>query len=131
MTDATMTDAATIATNYLAVWNETNATRRRAMLDQNWTEDATYVDPLAQVAGRDQIDALIAGVQERFPGCRFTLIGKPDGYGGHAPFSHVRFSWALGPEGQEGTIKGSDVAVADRGRVRAVIGFLDQVPKGI
>lgn len=121
-----MTDATTIATNYIAVWNETDPQRRRAMLDERWTADATYVDPLAQVAGRDQIDALITGVQQRFPGFRFTLIGTPDGYGDHA-----RFSWALGPEGKDGVIKGSDVAVTDRGRVRAVIGFLDQVPAGI
>ena len=33
---------------------------------------------LAAVEGHAGVDALIAGVQERFPGFRFALIGEPD-----------------------------------------------------
>lgn len=120
-----MTDAAQIANRYIAIWNETDPARRRALIAQSWTEDATYTDPLMQAEGHAQIDALIAGVHERFPGFRFALIGRPDGYG-----SRVRFSWELGPEGGESLVKGTDFAVLDGDRLRTVTGFLDQVPAG-
>jgi len=91
-----MTYAADIAETYIAAWNETDAKARRAMIADTWTADATYVDPMAAVAGHDGLDALIAGVQERFPGFRFELIGQADGHG-----ENVRFSWGLGPVGGE------------------------------
>jgi hypothetical protein len=37
--------------------------------------------------GLDGVDALIAGVQQRFPDFRFKLIGQPNGYGDHVRFS--------------------------------------------
>ena len=58
-----------------------------------WTEDATHRDPVMEGEGHRGIDALIGGVQARFPGFRFALSGRaPDGYG-----DRVRFSWDLGP----------------------------------
>ncbi len=90
-----MTDAAHIADRYIAVWNEADPVRRRALLAEGWSEDATYVDPLMRGDGRDQIGALIGGVHERFPGFRFTLDGRVDGYG-----DKIRFSWALGPDAE-------------------------------
>jgi hypothetical protein len=62
-------------------------------------------------------------VQARFPGHRFALDGAPDAHG-----EHLRFSWALGPEGGEPLVKGTDIAVVEGGRLRSVVGFLDQVP---
>jgi len=41
----------------------------------------------------------------------------------------VRFSWSLGPAGEEAPIEGSDVLTLNGGRVGAVIGFLDKVPQ--
>ncbi len=118
-----MTNPTDIAEIYIAAWNETNASARRAMIADTWTADAVYVDPMAAVAGHDGVEALIAGVQERFPGFRFALVGKPDGHG-----EHVRFSWALGPEGAEAPIKGTDYVRVEEGRLKSVTGFLDQVP---
>lgn len=118
-----MTDAAKIAEAYIALWNETDPKRRRALIGEAWTEDARYVDPIMSGEGRDQIDGLIAAVHERFPGFRFALIGRPDGHG-----DHIRFSWGLGPDGAESPIKGTDFAVVEAGRLRTVTGFLDQVP---
>ena len=119
-----MTDAATVASRYIDLWNETVADRRHAMLAANWTNDATYVDPLMSGEGHAGIDALIAGVQQRFPGFRFTLIGKPDGYA-----EHVRFSWSLGPgDFVDAPIEGTDVLVVRDGRIQSVTGFLDRVP---
>jgi hypothetical protein len=118
-----MTDAASIAARYIALWNETDPGHRKALMADLWTEGGTYRDPLMQGEGHEQIEALIAGVQGRFPDFRFSLVGEPDGYG-----DQVRFSWQLGPEGCDGPIKGTDFATLANGRLKSVVGFLDQVP---
>jgi hypothetical protein len=118
-----MTDFNNIARNYIALWNERAPQRRREMLAAHWTADARYVDPLMSGDGHDGVDALIAGVQQRFPDFRFKLIGEPNGFG-----DHVRFSWGLGPDGVDSPIKGTDFAVLSGGRIRSITGFLDQVP---
>ena len=120
-----MNTIAQIAERYIATWNETDATRRHALLAEAWAEGASYTDPLARGKGRDEIGALIGAAQERFPGFRFALDGKPDGYG-----DRLRFSWTLGPAGEADMIKGTDFAVMEHGRLKSVTGFLDKVPAG-
>lgn len=112
-----------IAQQYIAAWNETDAARRRALIAETWTVDASYVDPLMAGRGHAEVDALMAGVQQRFPDFRFALIGQPDGFG-----DKVRFSWGLGPDGVEAPIKGTDFVQVEDGRLKSVTGFLDQVP---
>jgi hypothetical protein len=118
-----MTDARTIASRYIELWNERNPQRRRDILAANWASDAKYVDPLMSGDGHEGIDALVAGVQQRFPDFRFKLISEPNGYG-----DHVRFSWGLGPDNMDSPIKGTDFATVEGGRIRSIAGFLDRVP---
>src|SRR6185437_5940600 len=99
-----MTDINSIARRYIDLWNERMPSRRREMLSEDWTADATYVDPVMSGDGHDGVEALIAGVQ-------------------------VRFSWGLGPDGVDSPIKGTDFAVLKEGRIRFITGFLDQMPQ--
>lgn len=113
-----------LAERYIATWNETDPTRRRAGLEELWAPGARYVDPLAAAEGLDAIDATIAAVQGQFPGMTFRLAGPVDGH-----HNQVRFSWELGPAGVAAPIAGFDVAVTDEhGRLSQVLGFLDRVP---
>ena len=41
-----MSDPTTIANRYIDLWNERTPAKRREMLSQSWTADASYVDPL-------------------------------------------------------------------------------------
>ncbi len=118
-----MLDHHSLATQYIALWNETDPERRRSLLAENWTEDATYADPLMQRAGHAEIDALVAAVQGRFPDFRFALDGRVDGHG-----DHLRFAWTLGPQGGGAVVRGTDFALTEGGRFKAVTGFLDQAP---
>ena len=118
-------DAASVAHHYIALWNETDAERRQALLDKEWTEDARYVDPMMQASGRTEISALVAGVHQRFPGFRFKLKGRADAHG-----EHLRFSWTLGPSEAEDLIEGTDFVRLESGRLCSVTGFLDKVPAG-
>ena len=120
-----MTDINTIARSYIALWNERTPSRRREMLATSWTADASYADSLMSGKGHEEVDALIAGVQQRFPEFTFKLIGEPNGFG-----DHLRFSWGLGPDGVDSPIKGTDFAMLKEGRIRSITGFLDQVPQG-
>ncbi len=118
---ATAEVAARVARQYLAVWNEADAKRRRALITEVFTPDARYVDPMASSAGHDGIDAMIAAVQQQFSGLRFTVHGAQDG---HNQFA--RFSWALGLEGAAPVAYGTDVVtLAEDGRISSVTGFLD------
>jgi SnoaL-like domain len=119
-----MSNFAALAERYIAAWNETDPAARRRAVEELWTEDARYVDPLVAVEGREQIAATIGAVQQQFPGFVFRLAGPVDGH-----HEQVRFGWELGPEGGPAPIAGSDVAVTDGdGRLRTVLGFLDRVP---
>jgi hypothetical protein len=82
-----------------------------------------YVDPLADVTGVDELDALIAGAQQQSPGLEFRAVGHVDRH-----HDVCRFRWGLGPAGAEALVIGFDVvAVADDGRTTLVHGFLDRV----
>ncbi len=75
-----------------------------------------------QGSGREAIDALIAGVQQRFPDGRFRLRGTPDAHN-----DRLRFSWAL--DLGDAVAEGTDFAtLAADGKLRSVTGFLDRMP---
>ena len=119
-----MSDFDAIADAYIDMWNETDTTARKARIEQLFAPDGRYTDPLADVTGHDQIDAMINAVQQQFPGMHFTLVGPVD-----AHHQQARFGWALGPSGAESLIDGFDVLERDDdGRVTLVLGFLDKVP---
>jgi hypothetical protein len=125
MEKISMIDAQSIALRYIASWNEADATARRQLVDSLWTEEARYADPLMQAHGQDGITAVIGGVHAKFPGCRFTLAGQPDGHG-----PYVRFSWSLAAADGQPLARGTDfAAVASDARLTEVTGFLDQ-PQG-
>jgi hypothetical protein len=118
------TDMNVIAKRYIDAWNETDATTRRALIDELYTQDAGYTDPLLDANGRDQIDAAIEGAQQQFAGLVFSLAGPVDSH-----HDTARFQWHLGaPGADEPLVVGFDVAVAEGGQLHRVYGFLDKAP---
>ena len=113
-----------LVTRYLQCWNETDADARAARVADLFAPAATYVDPLVEASGHEQLTATIGAVQQQFPGFVFTAVGTPDEH-----HRQTRFQWGLGPAGEEPPIVGFDVAVTDDdGRIASVLGFLDRVP---
>ncbi|HYH30979.1 MAG TPA: nuclear transport factor 2 family protein [Pseudonocardia sp.] len=122
----TTTPTATLVQAYLDIWNATEPATRRGLIEQRCTPHVRYVDPLADVTGTEALDALVAGVQQQFPGMRFVAIGDVD-----AHHDVCRFHWGLVADGAEPAVIGFDVAaVAADGRIATVHGFLDRVPDG-
>jgi hypothetical protein len=118
-----MTDYTDLIDRYIAVWNEADAKRRRDLIAQTWSEAASYVDPAVQGAGHAGIDAMVAGVQQRFPGHRFRRTGAVEAHN-----DRLRFGWDLAPEGGLPIVTGTDFGVvAADGRLFAITGFFDRV----
>ena len=59
-----MTDANTIADRYIAIWNEADTDRRRALIAEAWAEDCSYIDPMMRADNREQIHALVTADRE-------------------------------------------------------------------
>jgi len=119
-----MSDFTELAEQYIAMWNETDPSARQALINEIWSPDGRYTDPLAEVRGREEIDQIVAAVQAQFPGMRFRLAGPVD-----AHHDQARFTWELGPDGAEAPVVGFDVVQRDGdGRLALVLGFLDKVP---
>ena len=108
---------------YITSWNETDAARRQTLLVRLWADNARYVDPLMKSEGRDEIGAMIAAVQARFLGHRFRRLGEIDAHN-----DRMRFRWALGAEGADAIVTGTDFAVLADGRLQSVTGFIDTMP---
>jgi hypothetical protein len=120
-----MTTTTELVDSYIDMWNETDAGRRRALIARIWTQDARYADPMLKSEGRAGIDAMVQGVQERFPGFKFRRAGAIDEHNGS-----LRFAWELGPEGGAAVVKGIDIGVLSPDRqLQTITGFFDQVPK--
>jgi hypothetical protein len=120
-----MSNVNEIVVGYLSAWNERDATRRRDLVAKTWSEEGSYVDGARQGAGHGGIDTMIAKAQETHPGYRLALAS-----GIEAHHQYVRFSWVAGGTAEAPLyIKGTDIGIiADDGRLKSVIGFVDAAP---
>jgi hypothetical protein len=111
---------------YVATWNETDAARRQAGIVRAWNAAGRYRDPLMASDGHAGIDAMLAGVQARFPGFVLKRTSKVDSHN-----DHVRFAWSLGPDAGPAVVEGVDFCtLAPDGRLASVVGFIDKMPTG-
>jgi hypothetical protein len=120
-----MSDVAKTVDTYLAMWNETDATRRAAYVEQIWTADGHYADPALEASGHAALGAMVAGVHARFPAHRFRRTSGIDLH-----HDQLRFGWELaGPDGSV-VVAGIDVgALAPDGRLRRITGFFGELSK--
>ena len=113
-----------IAEAYGAAWNETNESKRRALLEQSWADGGVYTDPQSHVEGREALLALIAGFQQQAPGARIVATSGVDSHHGK-----LRFTWKMA--GADGTtiIEGIDFGeLAPDGRIQRIVGFFGPPP---
>jgi hypothetical protein len=119
-----MSNLTELIDGYIAMWNETDAGRRRNLIEKTWTESASYLDPVMNGEGQSGIDAMVQGVQEKFPGHQFHRTSDIDSHN-----DRVRFSWELTPEGGPAVVGGTDFGIiAADGRLQTITGFFDHTP---
>jgi hypothetical protein len=107
------------ADSYFAMWNETDPTRRRELIESTWTAEARSSDPMADVSGYEQIDAMVAGVQKSAPNHRFRRSSAIDLH-----HERARFGWEMIAPNGAIAVSGIDVVVvAEDGRFSDLVGF--------
>jgi len=113
-----------IVDTYVASWNETDPARRGAAIQRAWADKGSYRDPVMASDGHAGIDAMLAGVQAKFPGFVLKRTSKVDSHNGA-----VRFTWSLGPEAGPSVVEGVDFGtLASDGRLATIVGFIDKMP---
>jgi len=110
---------------YVAAWNEPDATARIRILQRCWAEDATYLDPNADLRGRDALAAHIAKMQAARPGARIEMMSGIDLH-----HNVVRFLWRLvRGDGSAGDVSIDFGEVDGNGKLTKIVGFFGDAPK--
>ncbi|MET9365721.1 nuclear transport factor 2 family protein [Streptomyces sp. NPDC006632] len=115
----------TAVARYFEAWNAGSAESLAKAVEAAWTEEGSYTDPFADVAGHEAVAAVIAGTHAQFPGFEFRKLGAVDGN------HHIaRFGWELVSSADgSAPFAGFDViTLAEDGRIGSVAGFVDRVP---
>jgi len=109
---------------YLAAWNETDEGKRRPLIDKCWADSGTYTDPMADIAGREPLAALISQFHQQMPGGRIALASGIDEHHGR-----LRFAWKLVLADGSARLEGIDVGqLAPDGRLQSIVGFWGAPP---
>lgn len=104
---------------YQAAWNEGDLEKRTAQLEDSWAEDGRYVDPTADVTGREELVAHITGFRDSLPGA--AVLGTSDVV---EQAGMVHFRWVTTGLAGAVNIEGMDVGlVDDDGKLTLIAGF--------
>lgn len=121
----TIVDAETTVDRYVAVWNETDPVRRRALIADAFVSNGTYVDPMLTGEGHAGIDAMVGAAQQQFIDHCVRLTGPVDSH-----HDRVRFPWEIVDPNGEATVVGIDFGIlAPDGRLQSITGFFDKAPE--
>jgi SnoaL-like domain len=109
--------------NLQEVFGEGDPTRRRAAIEELYTEDCTVLLPIGRFVGRAALDQVAGKLRASHP--RFVYMP-------HRPPQVVqdggRLAWGSGPAGEPPSYTGLDVIIARDGKIAALYVFLDSPP---
>src|SRR5881394_983297 len=111
--------------NLQDVFGESDPARRRAAIDEIWTEDGVFYNPETGVhRGRDEIVRVAGVIRATHPDFRYQPLADPveAGNGG-------RVEWVSGRPGEAPEYAGTDFIIARDGRIAAVYLFFDSSPE--
>jgi hypothetical protein len=113
-----------LSRNLQDVFGENDPARRRAAIDEIWTEDGVFYDPKAGVhRGRDEIDRVAGAIRATHPDFRYQPIAEPEELGNGG-----RVQWISGRPGEPPAYAGTDFIIARDGRIAALYLFFDKLP---
>ena len=106
------------------VFGENDPTRRRAAIDEIFTEDCVFYEPGGGVYhGRDEIDRIAGALRATHPDFRYQTTAGPEEVGNGG-----RVRWVEGRAGEAPAHAGTDFIVARDGRIAGVYLFFDELP---
>jgi SnoaL-like protein len=110
--------------NLHEVFGENDAARRRAAIDEIFTEDCVFYDPTKGVyRGRDEIDRVAGAIKATHPDFRYQPIAGPEELGNGG-----RIQWVSGRPGEAAAYAGTDFIIARDGRIAVLYLFFDKLP---
>src|SRR6201992_2131187 len=101
-------EATLLKRNLQDVFGEGDPERRRAAIDEIYTEDVVFYDPSkGAYRGRDEIDRIAGVLRATHPDFTYQLIAEPEelGNGGRVP-------WVSGRPGDAPAYAGTDFIIA-------------------
>ena len=107
--------------NLQEVFGEGDDQRRRAAINELWTEDAILYVPPGIIEGRDAIDKFAGDLRATHPHYVYTPHGAPQ-----VLHDAGRIAWGSGPRDEAPEYTGWDVIIARNGRIAALYVFLDE-----
>ena len=106
------------------VFGENDPARRRAAIDEVFSEDCVFYEPGGGVyRGRDEIDRIATAIRATHPDFRYQPIAAPEELGDSG-----RLQWVSGRLGEAPAYAGTDCIIARDGRIAAVYLFFDKLP---
>src|SRR5213593_4773246 len=105
------------------VFGENDPARRRAAIDEIFTEDCVFYEPRGVYRGRDEIDRVAGAIKATHPDFRYQPIAGPEELGNGG-----RIQWASGRPGEAPAYAGTDFIIVRDGRIAALYLFFDQLP---
>ena len=113
-----------VVAQYMAAWNQPEPASRLALLDQCWSDGGVYLDPRANLTGRDELARHIAAIQASRPGARLEFMSGIDVH-----HNVVRFLWRLErADGSCGDVSIDFGEIGADGRLVRIIGFFGAPP---
>lgn len=106
--------------NLQEVFGEGDAARRRAAIDELYTEDCVLDVPPGTFIGREALDKFADDLRATHPPFHYTPHGEPQ-----ALHNAGRLAWGSGPRGEAPNYTGLDVIVVRDDRIAALFVFLD------
>ena len=110
--------------NLQEVFGENDPARRRAAVQELYTEDGVFYDPSKGVyRGRDEIERVASAIRATHPDFQYQPIAKPEELGNGG-----RVEWVAGRPGEPPAYAGTDFIIARDGRIAALYLFFDKLP---
>ena len=109
--------------NLQEVFGEGDAARRRAAIDELYTEDCVLHVPPGTFVGREALDKFAGDLRATHPHFAYTPHGEPQ-----AIHNAGRLAWGSGPRGEAPEYTGTDVIIVRAGRIATLCVFLDSIP---
>ena len=109
--------------NLHEVFGEGDPARRRATIDEIYTEDCVFYDPRSGVhRGRNEIDRIAGTIRATHPDFQYTPTAEPEEL-----HNAGRIRWVSSRPGEAPAYAGTDFIIARDGRIAAFYLFFDSL----
>lgn len=112
-----------LSRNLQEVFGEGDAARRRAAIEELYTDDCVLDAPPGVFVGREALGKFAGDLRATHPHFVYTPHGEPQ-----ALHNAGRLAWGSGPRGEEPDYTGVDVITVRGDKIAALYVFLDSMP---